>query len=67
MNDNDLDLRKTSIVLDKYSRQDIELLLHTRRTPNVSALIRSLVAEAARQDRVAFPEIARRFPIEPAH
>ncbi len=63
--DTDLDLRKTSFKFDKYTRADIELLLHTRRVPTVSALIRSLVAEAARQDRQAFPEIAKRFPIEP--
>jgi hypothetical protein len=61
----DLDLKKTSFQFDKYTRQDIELLMHTRRVPTVSALIRALVAEAARQDREAFPEMARRFPVEP--
>ena len=61
----DLDLKKTSFQFDKYTRQDIELLMHTRRVPTVSALIRSLVAEAARQDRQTFPEIAKRFPVEP--
>ena len=60
----DLDLKKTSLVFDKYTRADVELLLHTRRFPSVSALIRSLIAEAARQDRQAFPEFARRFPVE---
>ena len=61
----DLDLKKTSFQFDKYTRQDIELLMHTRRVPTVSSLIRALVAEAARQDREAFPEMARRFPVEP--
>jgi hypothetical protein len=61
----DLDLKKTSFQFDKYTRQDIELLMHTRRVPTMSALIRALVAEAARQDREAFPELARRFPQEP--
>ena len=61
----DLDLRKTTFKFDKYTRQDIELLLHTRRVPTASALLRALIAEAARQDRQTFPEIAKRFPVEP--
>lgn len=61
----ELEVRKTSVVFDKYTRIDIELLMHTRRVPSVSALVRSLIAEAARQDREAYPEIARRFPLEP--
>lgn len=67
----DLDLKKTTFLLDKYTRQDIEFLMHSRRVPTVSALVRSLIAEAARQDRVTYPELARqeteRLRAEPTH